>query len=1125
MNLSLSDWATYAKHAVIKVTKNILVYKTDKWIYCMDVSTGFNCSGSWPFDLAARTASTWPPSLHMSAPYTAPDGICLYFGCIDLQGRVRTAEWLDSVNPYTQLWPNGVNFYLNFHGTFPTTPLAQTYFYSPYNSLSGTTISYTSYYCWSWITKNWCAGTSPASAYSLNNNQMSVLRLDSTNPFCAYYTSNTGIMGTIDLRTRNANCLSTSVIETDLMEKPPTTCSGKPAVLSRESLTVTDITNGTASTLLLTVISADGELIDGWSGIPLNVGESISLMNLTNDLTGPNPSYSVVFVNATGAPAVSLQLSYAGPAEELCFVATSSKPAGTNPFMPFVASIDGNNTLDTVTSIRDCAPQTITGTIWIDADNDTTKDPNELPYKNRPVKLVLPNGTVISTTPDPTTGAFAFPIGYMPDTAFTILDFDDTPLASFTTDSTGSASIPIPIPPPAIDPTGQTVNYAGNSSSAICADANYDVVVGSLIAPGTNPRQIQVDFTAGSNYTAGSVQAPAGWAVEYSGDGGLTWFSAEPSPASLVTNIRAISPANTSAGEWVNSTGNTAQMFVSTIAANAGPASLAPTGNGGDTNYIVIATKLDRVFFFWHHIASISLDCRVLSTGAQCSGYNPSVAVTNTAATARSQFAGYLSTDFTMGYYNPKDGNLYLVVLANANGVYGRAGLLCVDIGTASAPPQLCSTPFYQFSSDLVWWYGGGVGTLGTPYRSTTFAVWMKSVDRYFVMVPQKWQLHCWDWSTKTNCTNFPMQLVGSPVSGTDVDRRHYMLELTPTKLWFKTDLVMYCLDVITMENCTGNWPMILGTGETVNFTANELGTTYPGNTWPPAIHRSVKYGPIDGLCHYWGCHDLEGTLRMDWIDPNPYRNGYFAINTYYFYEGTLGAFVTTPAGWTWFYNPIHGGALSGKTDFKCWSWPDKAPCGAKTYTLYDESVYMSLPDPANAFCVWFVEHWGKMKAIDGSTGAEGCPATVKSETGLSSKPTTSCSGRETISYRDSLTVSNVRNGTIGDALLTVLDTNGIPLDGWTAIPMAIDSPLSLRNLTTAMTGPDPTFSMSYVNVTGSPMVDLTLKYVGPGPELCLQASSPVSGGQATTPLLASISNNGTTQAVGFDSTVDVVPC
>lgn len=229
-----------------------------------------------------------------------------------------------------------------------------------------------------------------------------------------------------------------------------------------------------------------------------------------------------------------------------------------------------------------CIPPNVTGQIWVDSNNNSARDLGELGWKEKPIRIDLFGTTPLRASMD-SQGHFVFQMPYrLPNQTFTVYDeASGRPLAMFTTDENGTAYVPIPIPVPGPN-AGTSVSFGGNETSMICADTPYHVVAGTLVDPGDIERKLQVDLTTGTNYVASSVKAPPGWILEFSTDGGVSWNGTEPSPASRISNIRAISPEPVEAFDWVNGTGNTEQVFraSSTIALSAGQLTSATGGFG-----------------------------------------------------------------------------------------------------------------------------------------------------------------------------------------------------------------------------------------------------------------------------------------------------------------------------------------------------------------------------------------------------------------------------------------------------------------------------------------------------------------------------------------------------------------
>lgn len=128
------DTTSATRFNIIKVNSNTLIYKTDRMIWCIDVLTDSLCAGNWPYNTSARRIvdTTWPMSLHMSVRYGPVDGVCLYWGCLDLQANNRS-DWLPTTitDYYYRRLTNPTTSYTNHHAQFPTTPLGHTWYYTP----------------------------------------------------------------------------------------------------------------------------------------------------------------------------------------------------------------------------------------------------------------------------------------------------------------------------------------------------------------------------------------------------------------------------------------------------------------------------------------------------------------------------------------------------------------------------------------------------------------------------------------------------------------------------------------------------------------------------------------------------------------------------------------------------------------------------------------------------------------------------------------------------------------------------------------------------------------------------------------------------------------------------------
>lgn len=1071
-----------SKADMIQLGETTFYVKTDRFLYCFDAISMTPCSSGWP--IAANTSmfagrvganlmfST--SAFHYENPIGSVQGVCNYVGCFDFKGRLRD-DWGASAYMRSKFtWPV-VNHFYRAISRYETT-MGRSFLFG---GLMADGVR-TPVFCWDHIANQSC----PGFAWSSPDDKLYTLQTDPTNPTCVYYTTDGGYMGTFDIYSGSPGCRVVALPESTFTDKYDTSCSGKPSIVERRSLRALNVTGGTVSGLKLTVTTSTGQPIANWTGIDLIPGAPLDLTSLTMDITGMAAQYLITFVApVNGTPNVALELVYRGPGPELCMsVILNANQSSAIPVLAQTINKESNPVITSFNRTIDthvCLPPNVTGVVWVDTDNDTVRDSGELPFKNKPVKLQLPDGTWLYDTTD-AQGNFAFSMpNVFANRTFAVLDAGTGfVLMNFTTSPQGSAFVPIPIPIPAEQP-GETSVIGGNDLSGlmeVCATTPYHVVLGSLSQPNTSTNMMQVDFTAGTNFIAGSFRQPRGWSVQFSTDGGITWAASEPSPASSITNIRT--QGLSSLGEdWVNATGNTAQFFSSASFASLDSKSVSSGSSGGDAYDTLFANEQDRLYFVYHHAFAVQLDCRIKSTGQPCPKYDPNVPVTNTAAAARSKFIGYSTSMFASGHF--KEGNLFLPVVENTDAsgnpnpnanlpIWGRTGILCINVSTS--PPSLCSTPFVRLGNNLIYYYaattptGYGIGSY-TPSHS----FWMKSTDRYYVLEAQKqWNLYCFEWKTMSKCPSDPV-INGSAARTYDLygepQNRGFVMGIDSERIFAKSDTNVYCYFSRNHSACPG-WPLTLGQGETRNISSASL-----LSTWTPSLHQT-EIGINDGVCLFFGCFDLAGNLRTDW----PPKYSLWALSRVDDYVNFRYTAVTT-MGRLYGYQP---GWASAVRVF-CFDFSANSNCAGFSFTFPTAYAYTLRVDPSNPYCIFYATDPGAIGSFDALTGKAGCPSLGRSELALTEKPQSTCSGKSTIVGRDSLTIARIVNGTASSFLLSVLTANGDLIPGFIGLPMTLGQPLSLANLTMDLTGPDPRYSLVFVNATGNPTVQMVLRYFGPG--------------------------------------------
>lgn len=377
---------------------------------------------------------------------------------------------------------------------------------------------------------------------------------------------------------------------------------------------------------------------------------------------------------------------------------------------------------------------------------------------------------------------------------------------------------PTPVGAAAGEPSAEmAVTVAGvpiRDASTVDDGTSVSVGVSGLLTPGSGQRELRATLDPGMQYTAGSAEAPEGWNIEFSTNGGTNWVGTEPTPASGVTDVRAT--ASVTAGAITGYS----QLYSSETVAPV-PSSTFSGSTGGDGWDVFFYD--DFVFNIFHHNGgAIVLDCHLRSTGARCTGGYTAT------------FNGYQTANRSGGWVDSITGKLYAFTMQSST---GRPGVLCVDVNSA---PTSCG--FTPLSTD----------TTVTDYGYLSNAEFVGR--RIFgVETSGTGSLLCFDAALGTQCPNSPIALDGATDSN-----QTYPLSFGD-KIMVKTASRMYCYDANTLAACAGTWPA----------------TISAANTTPAAPHTDAN-GALDGVCHESGCLDLTGATTA-WTSPWSLGAGSFA--------------------------------------------------------------------------------------------------------------------------------------------------------------------------------------------------------------------------------------------------------
>jgi hypothetical protein len=596
--------------------------------------------------------------------------------------------------------------------------------------------------------------------------------------------------------------------------------------------------------------------------------------------------------------------------------------------------------------------------------------------------------------------------------------------------------------------------------STVNQNAAVKVGASSLLKPGTGDRELRVKLDPGFVYQSGGVTAPEGWSVQYSTNGGTSWVSVEPTPASTVTDVRATKVA-LAAGVIINGS-----QFYSSETVAPVPASTFTGSTGGDGWDVFFYENY--VFNIFHHQNGfVALNCLLRTTGQLCPGYNP----TQTSGAAYSQFSGYRAGDRSGGWALTTTGKVYAFTGEVSS---GNPGVLCIDVTTA--PPGNCG--FIALSGD----------TNITNYNFLSNAE--GAGGRLFGIETANNKLLCFDPTTNLACANSPVSLSGTTGSSSTPKAHVYPLG---DKVFASTDTHLYCFESSTLANCAGSWP--------VSYTS----LSWTSTTMSPVAHMNAT-GTIDGVCMWNGCLDLTGAARTGagWVNPHSITP-WSAASSNNSWSGRYGRFEAT-SGRAYLQKVLN------THEVYCFDYSTEAACAGfdTTPKPTDNSLYALRADPNNPGCLWYNTDPGRIGLFDAFTGEATCAGNpVITLQPSSFAPRYACSTTRGVDEWSLLKLTSLNGtGTPASIKLTVRDPLGNAVAGWTDRAVTVGTSYDMTSLDVGISGSRPTFNFLFSGVTGGTITSATvsLDYLGKGPELCVNtvltaggSSCPVAGGTTTT--------------------------
>jgi MYXO-CTERM domain-containing protein len=271
-------------------------------------------------------------------------------------------------------------------------------------------------------------------------------------------------------------------------------------------------------------------------------------------------------------------------------------------------------------------------------------------------------------------------------------------------------------------------------------------------------------------------------------------------------------------------------------------------------------------------------------------------------------------------------------------------------------------------------------------------------------------------------------------------------------------NLNLDCYDSTTWTRCAGSWPR-------------------PAASGPVWAVRSGD-GVVRNVCANSQCFSLDGSAHS--LPPN--FAAYLAVQPVQAVLGSASS-LRNKAAWS----------IGGRTT--CWDMTTDQKC-ADPFPINVNNIYATVLDPDDPDCLWTNGDDGVIRNFKISTGAPGCgggPAQIRFRASTAI-PRLSCDPESRVYQYRSFKLTTPEPSQYTSATLTVRDSNGLPIPGWTglAIP-ASNAPIDLTTLSPSVAGGTPYFDVSVEGFTATGVTPAGEFRVTTGspPQLCWELAAP----------------------------------
>lgn len=441
----------------------------------------------------------------------------------------------------------------------------------------------------------------------------------------------------------------------------------------------------------------------------------------------------------------------------------------------------------------------------------------------------------------------------------------------------------------------------------------------------------------------------------------------------------------------------------------------------------------DYVFNVFHHDGQVRIDCHVKASGESCFG-------------GINVFSGYSTGNADSSYWDGTKSRLWVSSMRQSD---NQGGFTCVDYSKAS--PTFCPTEFVP---------------LGQVDNAQALGISTRVGDQAYVVNGTSFNLMCLNIKAGTACANNGFQL---PSAGYNPNVYGYgrASSAGDGKVYWSTYNKMGCYNPATNTLCG---------------SAIELNTQ---DTQYPLFPVRNASGTLLGMCEFSTKQcispagesvDVISPAMASWMTDHPLPS-------------ITGANV---GQWAEQGNRIYinDGFRSGfSDDVSCFNYSTGAACDGFAGTNVGTRIYSIIADPAVPNCLWTNGDAGQITTFNGKTGVLGCtmefPLVEMPYTAIA--PRMACDETGRLLTWGSMKFNAPAGITTSQLKVSIYDTNGNPIDGWTEVSPNAQGVIDMKSLSVAVSGTKPSLQVSAGSVDKDLLAQLTatVNFEAAAPQLC----------------------------------------